>query len=36
VIDTITDTQVEYYGFNQSDFPEPSSDGRVMLLMSYP
>jgi hypothetical protein len=36
VIDTITDTQVEYYGFNESDFPEPSSDGRVMLLLSYP
>jgi hypothetical protein len=36
VIDTITDTQVEYYGFNQSDFPEPSSDGPVMLLLSYP
>ena len=36
VIETITDTQVEYYGFNESDFPEPSSDGRVMLLLSYP
>jgi hypothetical protein len=36
VIDTITDTQVEYYGFNESDFPEPSSTGRVMLLLSYP
>lgn len=35
VIDTITDDQIEYYGFNESDFPEPSS-GRVMLLLSYP
>jgi hypothetical protein len=36
VIDTITDDQIEYYGFDESDFPEASSDGRVMLLMSYP
>jgi len=27
---------VEYYGFNESDFPDPPSDGRVMLLLSYP
>jgi len=27
---------VKYYGFDENDFPEPSSDGRVMLLMSYP
>jgi len=36
VIDTITDTQVEYYGFDESDFPDPPTDGRVMLLLSYP
>jgi len=36
VIDSITDVQVEYYGFDESAFPEPSSGGRVMLLMSYP
>lgn len=36
VIDTITGTQVEYYGFNERDFPDPPADGRVMLLMSYP
>jgi hypothetical protein len=32
----ITEDQQEYYGFDESDFPEPSSDGRVMLLLSYP
>lgn len=36
VIDAITDTQVEYYGFDESAFPDPPSEGRVMLLMSYP
>ncbi len=36
VIDTITDTQLEYYGFQVDAFPEPSSDGRVMVLLSYP
>ena len=36
VIDAITEDQQEYYGFNESDFPEASSDGRVMLLLSYP
>jgi hypothetical protein len=36
VIDAITEDQQEYYGFDESDFPEPSSDGRVMLLLSYP
>jgi hypothetical protein len=36
VIDSITDVQVEYYGFDESDFPDPPSDGRVMLLLSYP
>jgi hypothetical protein len=36
VIDTITEDQQEYYGFDTNDFPEPSTDGRVMLLLSYP
>jgi hypothetical protein len=36
VIDSITETQVEYYGFDTDDFPNPPSDGRVMLLLSYP
>ena len=35
VIDSITDIQEEYYGFDTSDFPEPPSSG-VMLLLSYP
>jgi hypothetical protein len=26
VIDTITEVQTEYYGFDESDFPGPSSD----------
>lgn len=36
VIDTITDSQSEYYGFQVDAFPEPSPDGRVMVLLSYP
>jgi hypothetical protein len=36
VIDAITEDQEEYYGFDESSFPEPSADGRVMLLLSYP
>jgi hypothetical protein len=36
VIDEITDDQIEYYGFDLEDFPEPSGDGRVMVLLSYP
>jgi hypothetical protein len=36
VIDHITDVQEEYYGFDEADFPDPSSDGRVMVLLSYP
>lgn len=36
VIDHITDDQQEYYGFDERDFPDPSPDGRVMLLLSYP
>ncbi|OBI73559.1 hypothetical protein [Mycobacterium sp. E740] len=36
VIDHITDIQRQYYGFDESGFPEPSADGRVMVLLSYP
>ncbi len=36
VIDEITDDQIEYYGFDTDDFPQPSGDGRVMVLLSYP
>jgi hypothetical protein len=36
VIDEITADQEEYYGFDENAFPDPSSDGRVMLLLSYP
>jgi hypothetical protein len=36
VIDSITEDQEEYYGFDESAFPEASSDGRVMMLLSYP
>lgn len=36
VIDSITEDQEEYYGFDENDFPDPPSDGRVMLLLSYP
>jgi hypothetical protein len=36
VIDAITADQEKYYGFDESDFPDASSDGRVMLLLPYP
>lgn len=36
VIDSITEDQEEYYGFDENAFPEPSSDGRVKMLLSYP
>ncbi|HKP40402.1 hypothetical protein [Mycobacterium sp.] len=36
VIDSITEDQQKYYGFDESDFPEAQSDGRVMMLLSYP
>jgi hypothetical protein len=32
----MTDDQQDYYGFDESDFPAPSTDGRVILLSSYP
>ncbi|KUI14096.1 hypothetical protein AU193_08720 [Mycobacterium sp. GA-1285] len=36
VIDHITETQREYYGFDESDFPDPPPGGRVLVLLSYP
>lgn len=36
VVDSITENQEEYYGLDESDFPDASSDGRVKLLLSYP
>lgn len=36
VIDGITEDQIQYYGFDLDDFPDPSPDGRVMVLLSYP
>ena len=36
VIDSITEDQEEYYGFDERDFGDPPSDGRVLLLLSYP
>jgi hypothetical protein len=36
VIDDFTAAQRQYYGFDESAFPEPSSGGRVMLLLSNP
>ena len=28
--------ELHYRGFDEGDFAEPSSDGRVMMLLSYP
>jgi hypothetical protein len=36
VIDSITEDQEEYYGFDESAFADASSDGRVKMLLSYP
>ena len=36
LIDSITEDQEEYYGFDENDFGDPPADGRVMLLLSYP
>ncbi len=36
VIDSITEDQQRYYGFDAAAFPDPSPDGRVMMLLSYP
>jgi hypothetical protein len=34
VIDSITEDQLEYYGFDGGRLPHASFDGRVMLLLS--
>jgi hypothetical protein len=36
VIEYITEDQQHYYGFDEDDFPDESSDGRVMVLLEYP
>jgi hypothetical protein len=36
VIDGITEDQEKYYGFDEAAFPDPSPDGRVLMLLSYP
>jgi hypothetical protein len=36
VIDEITEDQRTYYGLDEAAFPEPTEDGRVMLLLSIP
>ena len=36
IIDAITEDQREYYGFDESAFPDPPAAGRVMVLLSYP
>jgi hypothetical protein len=36
VIDEITGDQHKYYGLDNAAFPEPTEDGRVMLLLSIP
>ncbi|OBK73822.1 hypothetical protein [Mycobacterium sp. 1274761.0] len=36
IIDSISADQATYYGFDESAFPDPSPDGRVMMLLSYP
>lgn len=36
VIESITENQQTYYGFDLDDFGDPPAAGRVMLLMEYP
>lgn len=36
VIDAITETQQQYYGFDENAFEDPPPDGRVLVLLSYP
>ncbi len=36
MIDEVTDDHVKYYGINLDDFPEPSYDGLVLVLLSTP
>jgi hypothetical protein len=36
LIDEITEDENEYYRLEAGDFPEPSGDGRVLILLSTP
>jgi len=36
VIEDFTADQRKHYGFDQSSFPEPSSGGRVIVLLASP
>jgi hypothetical protein len=36
VTDAITEEQMKYYGFDEADFPGPSPNGRVLVLLSTP
>jgi hypothetical protein len=36
VTDAVTDDQHVYYGLDEAAFPEPSADGRVLVLLSTP
>jgi hypothetical protein len=36
VIDEITEDQSTYYGLDPHDCPEPSDEGRVLVLLSTP
>jgi hypothetical protein len=36
LIDEITEDENEYYGLDAGDFPEPSGDGPVLILLSTP
>jgi hypothetical protein len=36
MIDEITEDENEYYGLDAGDFPEPSGDGRVLILLCTP
>jgi hypothetical protein len=36
LIDEIAEDENESYGLDAGDFPEPSGDGRVLILLSTP
>jgi hypothetical protein len=36
VIGEVTDDQRKHYGLDPGDLPEPSGDGRVLVLLSTP
>jgi hypothetical protein len=36
VIDEITEDQQQYYGLDESAFPDPPADGRVLVLLTTP